>query len=372
MLRQPLIAKRLPRLSQSVLSKSSSCICPRFSQSLVPRRTFLRPRRLPSRREQLERLDLERLAARSESYHKKRQSFLATGAFISLVTFVTFGWALVTSNRYLDAALPAGHPLGDPTRKVIKHDEDGREIVPTGNSIVPDFPRILELPDFASPQSAPTTEYTLVGLGTRSVSFLGINVYVVGYYIATADIAELQVRLVHKINPIASTLVAGEKDVLRAKLLDPAEGEALWNELLASGVPARSVVRVVPVRDTDFPHLRDGFVRAIQARAAKAQDEQFGEAMKEFKTIFNRGKVPKRKELLMLREDAGRLTMVYEDGADGRKLLGTVADERISRALWMNYLAGKKVASEEARVSIVNGILEFAERPVGTVASQVL
>jgi hypothetical protein len=133
------------------------------------------------------------------------------------------------------------------------------------------------------------------------------------------------------------------------------------------------MIRVVPVRDTDFPHLRDGFVRAIQARESNAADEQFGEAMREFKRIFNRGKVPKQKEMLMLRDRDGKLTLVYDEGkSQGRQLLGTVDDERISRALWMNYLAGKKVASEEARKNIVDGVMEFVERPIGTVASQVL
>jgi hypothetical protein len=51
--------------------------------------------------------------------------------------------------------------------------------------------------------------------------------------------------------------------------------------------------------------------------------------------------------------------------------LGEVQDERISRAVWLNYLAGKSVASEPARASIVDGIMEFVERPVGTVATQV-
>lgn len=299
----------------------------------------------------------------------------------------------------LDSALPAGDPLNSARGPVVKHDKQGRELVPTGNSVVPEFPRTIELPEFAKMKSAaqerdsaapegipsvtsPTlvvppsitsdTEYTLVGLGTRSVSFLSINVYVLGFYIATADIAELQSRLVKKINPIASTLVATEKEDLQKKLLDVVDGEQIWEELLQSGVPARSMVRVVPVRDTDFGHLRDGFMRAIQARTGKNQDEAFGEAMREFKRIFSRGKVPKQKELLLLRDGQGGLTMVYDEGKSwGRQLLGTVADERISRALWMNYLGGNKIASEEARKSIMNGVMGFVERPVGTVASQV-
>jgi len=206
----------------------------------------------------------------------------------------------------------------------------------------------------------------------------------VGYYVATADIAALQNALTKKINPIATTLVPGEREQLRTALLDPVTGEQTWDELLAQGIPARSAFRVVPVRDTDFHHLRDGFVRAIQARAPAlggqgADDEAFGEAMRQFRAIFNRGSVPKRKELLLLRDEKGKLNVEYDDGtgkkeggSGARKLIGTVDDERVSRALWLNWLAGKKVASEPARQSIVSGIMEFVERPVGTVAAQVV
>lgn len=352
------------------------------------------------------------MSQQHSDYYRYRQSFLAAGALAGVISIVYLSCKIVamlgeerakerkqksTTSIQLDSALSPTDPLNSGNRKVVKHDEDGREIVPTGNSTVPEFPRTMELPDFATTNSeqshetadnlpsvtAPTlivspatqseTEYTLVGLGTRSVSFLSINVYVLGYYIATADIAELQARLVKKINPIASTLVSTEKDELRKKLLDAVEGEEIWDELLDSGVPARSMIRIVPVRDTDFPHLRDGFVRAIQARAGKAKDEQFGQAMKEFRQAFNRGKVPKQKELLLLRNRQGRLTMVYDDGkAQSKQVMGSIEEERISRALWMNYLAGKNVASEEARNNIVHGIMEFAERPIGTVAAQVL
>lgn len=363
-------------------------------------------REKPSRRAELDTLNVNRLAAQYAEYHRTRQQALAAGAVAGVISIIYVSWKISQKLReegsgggatQLDSSLPASDPIHDPTRKVVKHDENGREVVATGNSYVPEFPRTVELPEYGRPSSqpegsngaaangvtAPTlivppsvaagTEYTLVGLGTRSVSFLGINVYVLGFYIATQDIADLQQHLVRKISPIASTLVASEKDDLRARLMDPAEGEQIWDELLRSGIPARSMVRVVPVRDTDFHHLRDGFVRAIQAHEGKAKDEEFGEAMREFKRIFNRGKVPQKKELLMLRDKAGKLTLVYDEGkSSGRELIGTVRDERISRALWMNYLGGKKVASEEAKTSIVNGIMEFVERPVGTVATQVL
>lgn len=414
MLRQPLTrAAPLGRPALSTASTSASTrACPRCTNTLrlhqQQSRTFLRSRQPPSRHEALDAVNIERLARRHADWHNTRQQMLAGGAAAGVISIVYVCYKIYTlmgdkkkdgahrasASTQLDAGLPAGDPLSDPGRKVVRHDEEGREVVPTGNSTVPEFPRTIEVADYSSRPRAPPadevpsvtgptlvvpvsttagTEYTLVGLGTRSVSFLGINVYVVGYYIATADIAELQARLVRRISPIASTLVSTEKDELRAKLLDPVEGEAIWDELLRSGVPARSCVRVVPVRDTDFPHLRDGFVRAIQPRVDGAKDEKFGEAIREFKRIFNRGKVPKQKELLMLRERDGKLTVVYDDGkSSGRQVLGSVDEERISRALWMNYLGGKKVASEEVRKNIVNGVMEFVERPIGTVAAQVV
>ena len=376
----------------------------------VPRRTLFarraRGRAAARSGRAVERINLDRMSQEAEDYHRHRQAFLWCGAIAGVVSFFYTAYKLKLEldkgPTKLDSGLPPTDPLVAPSaadRKVVVHDEEGREIVPTGNSTVPSFPRTLDLPSdtgiatSANGSSLPATqtitspsgdktEYTLVGLGLRTVTFVNIQVYVVGYYVATADIAALQNALTKKVNPIATTLVPDERASLRGALLDPAEGEQTWDGLLAAGIPARSAFRVVPVRDTDFHHLRDGFVRAIQARAGAETmaDDSFGEAMRVFRAAFNRGSVPKRKELLLVRDEKGRLSISYDAGTAGKKegvpagrqLIGVVEDERVSRALWLNYLAGKKVASEPARKSIVEGIMEFVERPVGTVASQVV
>lgn len=363
---------------------------PATCASCLGRRTFsLGPQGTSSGRP-VEKLNIDRLSERAQLYHRNRRLFLLSGAVAGAISFLYTGWrlkeALAKNAAKLDSSLPSTDPLASADaadRKVMVHDDEGRESVATSNSTVPYFPRTIELPPYAAPDTseppsastASATEYTLVGLGLRTVSFLGIQVYVVGYYIATPDIAALQSALTKRVNSIATTLVPGEKDELRMALLDPAQGEEIWNELLEKGIPARSAFRVVPVRDTDFPHLRDGFVRAIQARSPSVGEQggDFSKSVGDFRGLFNRGSVPKRKELLLLRDGQGRLRVVYDDGRNGgRQLLGTVEDERISRALWLNYLAGKKVASEPARKSIVEGIMEFVERPIGTVATQVI
>ena len=361
----------------------------------------------------VESLNVNRLREHSYNYHLRRRNILLAGFVSGLSLSVYTAYLLVRELRdpkKFDAAdLPPGKldPFKDEAgtkRKTVVHDAEGRELVPTGDSTVPTFPRLLTVAtDPATEHSSDAeevineggVEYTLVGLGARTVSIFGIRVYVVGFYVATQDVAAVQARLVREISPIASTLIPSEKDELRAALLDPARGERIWRDVLADARP-RSLFRIVPVRDTNFHHLRDGFVRAIQARSSAAyqpppptqdkdgkaatttpvddfNDEAFGRAMRDFKNSFKGGNAPKAREMLLCRDAAGALTVTFEKAPNGqRAVLGRIPDERVSRLLWLNYLAGAKVASEPARKNIVEGIMEFVERPIGTVAAQVL
>ncbi|KAI1126944.1 chalcone-flavanone isomerase [Nemania abortiva] len=383
------LARSLPStpLLRSLATSSHLPTAPiraRCLQKYLPtaqRRTFLRRQRDGHT---LETLNVRDMRNESYNYHMRRRNFLLCGAIAGVIASCYTAYLLVVAIRKpkkFDSGLP---DKVDPfttdagsRRKVVLHDAEGREIVPTGNSTVPTFPRLIDLEIGAEggQETINGVEYTLVGLGVRTVTFIGIQVYMVGYYIATQDIAAIQSRLVKEINPIATTLVASEKDTLRQALLDPEQGEKLWSSVLQDVRP-RSLFRIVPARDTDFHHLRDGFVRAITARSqgnsAEFGDEAFGAAMKEFRSLFNRGKVPKSREMLLCRDAVGRLTVTYDDGQTGMGTIGRVADERVSRLLWLNYLAGKQVASEPARKNIVDGIMEFVERPVGTVATRVI
>jgi hypothetical protein len=261
------------------------------------------------------------------------------------------------------------------------------EQVETGTSTIPTFPKTIYLPGPSSP-SAPSTlsvdnqEYHLIGLGIRTVSFLGIQVYVVGMYIALSDIAILQESLIRTLDPVATTLVANEKKKLKELLLDPERSEEIWNSILKNG-KVRTALRIVPTRNTDFMHLRDGWVRGITAKTQKSPvvradtvfgDESFGQALNDFKAIWGGGarkNVPKGETLLLTRDAIGEMEAWYED-KNGSLKLGEVKDERISRLIWLGYLGGKTVSSEGARQSIVDGCMEYVERPVGTVATQVI
>ncbi|KAL2855104.1 chalcone-flavanone isomerase-domain-containing protein [Aspergillus pseudodeflectus] len=301
--------------------------------------------------------------------------------------------------------------------------QDGAEEVATGTSTIPTFPSTIRLPRYqqSSATLAPgdeipvatgaedEDEYQLLGLGVRTVSFLKIQVYVVGLYVAKSDISELQRRLIETAvhpptddqviaNPVGATsatsLVSTERQLLKQLLLDEEKGEDAWNAIIKDN-GLRTAFRIVPTRNTDFIHLRDGWVRGITARAQKAnakakvnaegqpvstpgefEDESFGAAMSDFKKLFGGGQrknVPKGQTLLLLRNERGELDVLF--GADPEKpwrFMGRVSDERVSRLVWLNYLAGKNVSSEDARKSVVDGVMGVVERPVGTLVQKVL
>lgn len=275
----------------------------------------------------------------------------------------------------------------------IKLDEAGNEFVQTGTSTIPHFPRFIQLPS-SSPLPSATTDvssseeqYSLLGLGIRTVSFLSIQVYVLGLYVRTADLDRLQAAFVKHVNPGGSSLIPSEKTELREQLLDAGASLEVWDKVLREA-NIRSAVRIVPTRNTDFAHLRDGWVRGITARTQEAaragskeyEDEAFGTAVKDFKALFGgRGKAPKGSVLTLTRDERGVLGAVYETEkkkeeaqAAPREVMGKIAEERISRLVWLGYLGGKTVSSEDARKNIVQGVMELVERPVGTVGTQVV
>ncbi|KAL8915330.1 MAG: hypothetical protein Q9171_000200 [Xanthocarpia ochracea] len=311
-------------------------------------------------------------------------------------------------------------------------DED---LVPTGTSTIPFFPRTIRLPSstetptttatptlpYGTGATNPEEEYQLLGLGIRKVSFLRIQVYVVGLYIARSDLPKLQEGLVRAFftssangdstTSAATTLVDNEKVELRSLLVDgagekAARGGKIWDEVLRnSGV--KSVLRIVPTRPTDFGHMREGWVRSINNRsgakgrgAVLTENEKVGldESVNSFKAIFGGGRkgVGKGKVLMMRRGAQGELSVWVEEDvpkaveqtelAEPKETipsskaqkggvmsyLGGLKDERISRLVWLGYLAGGNVASEDARKSVVEGVMEIVERPIGTLDTQVV
>ncbi|KAL9100505.1 MAG: hypothetical protein Q9163_004128 [Psora crenata] len=328
-----------------------------------------------------------------------------SGIIVALVA----GWAVTnwSSPRRLDASpSQQGDALTSGAKVQITgrgQDEDVAKVA-TGTSTVPYFPKSIWLPraqetnDEGRSAALPAgigaagkeEEYQLLGLGVRKVSLFKIEVYVVGLYVAKSDIGRLQEELVKtSVGNLASTLVQGEKEDLRKTLLDGKGSERVWSEVLKQG-GVRSAVRIVPVKNTNFSHLRDGWIRGIEARGRGPEfdDDGFKASVGDFKAMMGgKGAVGKGRVLLLGRGQDGTLrAWVEEDaaiavqGANGRLLeradrisfLGTVKDERLSRLVWMGYISGDSPASEEARRSVVEGVIDIVERPIGTVETQVV
>ncbi|KAH0564766.1 hypothetical protein GP486_001849, partial [Trichoglossum hirsutum] len=199
-----------------------------------------------------------RLDAERRAYYQRRVYYAASGALACMVAI----WVLATSVELPpnaeknDASASSAEALGGKDVVVV----NGREAeeVSTGTSAVPSFPKTISL----SNEQGTKTEYRLLGLGVRTVSFLKIQVYIAGLYVAESDIPALQAALIRQLPSSA----ADERERLREMLLDPEKSEEVWSRALKSG-GFSTLWRIVPTRATDFMHLRDGWVRGITSRS---------------------------------------------------------------------------------------------------------
>ncbi|MCJ1327154.1 Altered inheritance of mitochondria protein 18 mitochondrial [Thelotrema lepadinum] len=401
---------RLPRLRRALSTTSPK-------QAYRPRRST-DPAPEPSElRNPLDTVTAHRLELQRRAYHIRRMWIAGAGiavctlCTVSIVAFIDPGPAREKKIRTeAPPGLPSPFEVGGGEKERAKEIEIAGKVA-TGTSSVPWFPRTIRLPGETGSVSPALPagvggkgeEYHLLGLGIRTVSFLRIQVYVVGLYVAASDMAALQAAFVRQAADVeaASTLVPAEKEKLKGMLLDGRDSEVVWDKVLReSGV--RSVIRVVPTRNTDWAHLRDGWVRAVEGKGKRKrgdveakfgdkgglllagldEDDSFGEAVGRFKAIFSAGgrkAVAKGKAILLERDGKGVLKAWVQGesekerkGEEAFEIMGELRDERVSRSIWLGYLAGDSVASPAARQSVVDGVMEAVGRPVGTLETQVV
>ncbi|KAK9385994.1 chalcone-flavanone isomerase-domain-containing protein [Lipomyces mesembrius] len=193
------------------------------------------------------------------------------------------------------------------------------------------------------------TEFWLLGLGVRTVSFLKLHVYAVGIYVAKDDVPEI----LTKVESISSDLDT------RSIVLDNKFGLEIFDALLQQ--PIRFALRIVPARNTDFGHLRDGFVRSVMA-SIKSHHSIIGDAdssdgINQLRSLFSRKlSVPKNGELMMTMNKSGMLNCTYSPKMKDSEVLGTVTDRSVVKALMLHYLAGPQAASEQARVAFADSV----------------
>lgn len=110
------------------------------------------------------------------------------------------------------------------------------------------------------------------------------------------------------------------------------------------------ISRLVPTRNTDFGHLRDGFVRALSARQKSAlkstslsteQSDTISESISTFKNFFPNSSVPKGQELLLVRTFDGKLAVEYQG-----KSMGVLNDPWVAKEMMLAYFADQSVPSQ--------------------------
>ncbi|KAE8270845.1 hypothetical protein A4X09_0g1475 [Tilletia walkeri] len=212
-------------------------------------------------------------------------------------------------------------------------------------------------------------ELSLVGLGVRTVSFLKVRVYVAGLYIDRAALGR-----------------AEKEGAVVVKGSEGKSTEETVRDMLDAGVPF--VIRIVPVRSTDFNHLRDGFTRSVQARLKAARkdkslpaaaDEDLSSSLQSLKSLFPPSSLPKGSSLDLVVHPTpasggrtGKARMALSLEHEG-KVLGTLEPPTpgseaakggwsVARELVLAYVADKNEISTPLKSSVTEGLREYLLR----------
>lgn len=156
------------------------------------------------------------------------------------------------------------------------------------------------------------------------------------------------------------------------KRSDPYKPEDLLeNETLATAIlsqPIERVIRIEPVRKTDFAHLRDGFNRTLIARLRKesnnrpdsipeSEREHIQYAMSALKDLFPKASLAPGNAMRVVTHSDGSISIEH----DGKNL-GTVSASQggkwLSTNLWLGYI-GDDPISQKAKRDFAAGLQTY-------------
>ncbi|KAI0034964.1 chalcone-flavanone isomerase-domain-containing protein [Vararia minispora EC-137] len=188
---------------------------------------------------------------------------------------------------------------------------------PVSDSVV-DPDTSIQFPKHLRVQSqVPLPMYSLLGCGCRTVSFLGIKVYSVGFY----------------------------ADMTNPRLKDIPKSATPEEKIKFIVDNTTCLLRIVPTRNTSYSHLRDAFIRTLNGRMQKniqdkvmtiedATTEQ--SPITKLKSMFPNSKFAKYEplEILVTPPDISQpRTLIVRD-------LGTVSSTWVATTLFMSYFEG--------------------------------
>lgn len=95
----------------------------------------------------------------------------------------------------------------------------------------------------------------LLGLGVRKITFLKVQVYVVGLYARVSDLDDHNSRF------------RALPEVQKFQSHDDVSCDTAFKAMVQT--PIELILRIAPVKNTNGPHLRDGFTRNLTESAKK-------------------------------------------------------------------------------------------------------
>lgn len=278
----------------------------------------------------------------------KNSHFLAAGLAAGLVIF---GVSFISQSNAIELEVISSEP------------DDSVEVDPSVNS----FPCKM-----VSPHNG-KTEFSLIGYGVRKVTFIRFKVYALGIYIANEDIPK--VAKVFDSPYLSSAFVdvydrnLSHQGNLNIALNDPKTSDILINNLLEADV--RFLIRIAPLKDTDFNHLRDGFIKsAVRNAYIKSEyPEKLSEGIELLRAVFKnkKSKCPKNHLFFVETDEEGNPTFTYQDLGKNPKLgkvketitLGTVQNSVVSKAFLLNYFAAKNPIAKDARDKAIDEFIRL-------------
>ncbi|THH32325.1 hypothetical protein EUX98_g1869 [Antrodiella citrinella] len=193
----------------------------------------------------------------------------------------------------------------------------------------------LAFPNTLRVQSkSPLPDFTLIGVGVRTVSFLGIQVYSIGFY---ADLKNPNLKI-----PKSATPEQKIEHIVRN---------------------TSCAFRIVPTRSTSYSHLRDGFMRALQARMVlcrqrglltQEEESDAQSPLRSFKSMFPNTALAKHTPLdilLLAPEPKQPRTLIVRD-------LGALHNDWVAQEFVMAYFEGKGL-SPPLKNSVTDYLQDF-------------
>jgi len=195
-----------------------------------------------------------------------------------------------------------------------------------------EFPTTLTIPS-----KIPLPKFSLVGVGVRTVSFLSIKVYSVGFY------ADLD-------NP-------------NLKISKSATSEEKIDHIVRNTACA---IRIIPTRSTSYSHLRDGFMRALLARMklshtrdtiTEKEEEAAQSPLRTLKSIFPNTPLAKHTPLDILitapSKNSSQRALIIRD-------MGAVENDWIAREFVLAYFEGAGI-SPPLKMSVADRLASFGK-----------